>query len=374
MCWWQLRRGSSSNTTYRFTHDRIQEVSQTLLDGQELNAIRVRMGKELIQRATSPVGEDWMLFVGVDHLNASSDYSSPDNVTPSELAQLNLLVAEKAIQFAAFVPASMYLRRGRAALSKTEHATVWKDHYDLALNLHRESADVEIFIGNFDEGHNLSQEVLKNARSLPEKLPTYLSLAKSLGRRERHVESLELCQAALGMLGVYPRQFVLLQVIRDFRSVRKAFRKLSDFDVLLLPRMTDETKLIIMELWNQIGFQGYYCGKKLFMLIGILRQLQMTFKYGLCGRGAAAIVGYGFLMMALFDDADAGRRMANLAKMAIGSIDDTQCESIILFTTVSWFFLIYLDCYLKLQYISPNPFFCSVLVLKAGASHYKKHL
>jgi len=326
---------------YRFAHDRIQEVARTLLlDSRDLNAMRVRMGRQLIDRSRTLVGEDWMCFVGVDHLNACAGYDCDENVSPAELAQLNLSVAERAIKLAAFVPASFYLRKGRQALLR-DRASMWKQNYKLALNLYREGADISICLGDFDLGHSLSNEVLQNAVCLRDKLPTYLSLAKGLGRRDRHMESLQLCRTALGMLGCYPNRCPLAQVLGDFLAVKKALKRLSDFEILLLPRMTDETHLITMELWFEVNLRSYYCGEKILLLISILRQVRMTLKYGLSGRGATAFSAYGYVMVGQFLDIHTGWRMSGLSKKIVEATNDKRGEASALICSVSRDFLVY---------------------------------
>jgi len=283
-----LENAKIGSTYYRFTHDFWQEVSRKLLlDGRQTDSveIRVRIGKQLVDRSRTLVGEPWMLFVGVDHLNTTSSFmyeSDSDIDGLVELAGLNLLAAEKAIQLTAFAPASLYLRKGREALLRIGGEGAWSDHYELALNIFREGADVEFCLENFQTGDELSQVVLRRARNIPDKLPTYLSFAKGLGRQERHAESLDICRTALTMLGAYPNRCRLFQILKDYYAVKRYFRRRSDFDILLLPRLTDKTKLIELELWFDLALRSYYCGKNLELLVSVLRPLLLTLKYGMC--------------------------------------------------------------------------------------------
>jgi len=329
-----LEKNSSNDgsiKSYNFVHDRIQEVSRTLLIGDKLNAMRVRMGKQLIARSESTYGEPWMLFVGVDHLNASVDFASTDNVTPVELARLNLSVAEKAIRLAAYVPASNYLRKGRDALARTERAEIFSKNYELALKLYRESADVEMSCGNFEEGYLLSRAVFFNSKCHLDKLPTYISLARGLERQERFTESCQVCQEALQILGVYPRRCLVFQTILDYLTVTRIFAKLSDFDILLLPKLTDEQKLITLKLWHQVARVSYISGRKMLLATSVLRMLRMTLQWGISGLGASALSAWALVRM---KDAAAGRRVASLAQKVIGLCDDKQTEAAVLLVTV----------------------------------------
>ena len=68
------------------------------------------------------------------------------------------------MQVSAFVPASIYLRKGLEALAQIE--TPWKDYYDMTLRLFRASADVELCLGNFDVGTTYCCVIIDNALRL----------------------------------------------------------------------------------------------------------------------------------------------------------------------------------------------------------------
>ena len=303
---------STGSENYKFAHDRIKQASYSLLSSHEDgDSVRIRLAECLIDRSKSSEGEDWMLFVAVDHLNTIPN----NNKSPLEIVQLNLQVGEKAMQVSAFVPASIYLRKGLEALAQIE--TPWKDYYDMTLRLFRASADVELCLGNFDVGTTYCCVIIDNALTSYDKLRVTLSLGESLGRRNRHAEAMEVHFNALYEIREFPRRMQTFHVVRSFRQVRRLLKKYSDFGVLLLPIMTDKNKLLAMDHLTRLSLRAYRCNKMIMVLLCILRQIVLSFKHGVCPDTAQALAAYGMLLCGTFGDQDGGSRMGRLAHQLI---------------------------------------------------------
>jgi predicted ATPase len=313
--------GLLSNTfgsqDYKFAHHRIQEAAYSLVPaGQERDKFRLMIGKLLVELGSSVGGEDWMLFVGADHL----DSISSDGLDPLFMARVNLDVGEKAVRVAAFSPAATYLKKGLDALKQIP--SHWQDHYDLSLRLYRNMADVELFLGNFDLGDELGKQVFENAEKDRDKLPTYMSLSLALGRQERHAEALALNRTALSLLGEYRARFQAVHMVKDQAWVKKFFSKNSDSKILLLPKMKDEAMLITMRFLSECSLRAFYCGNFVEFMLNILRGVRMSFKYGLCGETAGAIMGYAIVLGSLGDQEGATR----LSRLARAILDTTKAK------------------------------------------------
>jgi predicted ATPase len=313
-----LLRNSVGSLDFEFHDARIQQAFYDLISpGKSREEFRQRMGKFLLNRSNSAQGENWMLFVAADNLNAMPPNSSQDTTAmdPLDLVRLNLKVGEKSRLVSAFQPASKYLKKALECLSKTE--APWKNNYDLTLRLYKAAADIELCVGNFERGKALCTAILENTESLHDKLRVQLSLANALGRQDRHVEAIEIHKEALYLIQEFPKKFYFAHVKNDFRKVKQLFQKHSDFEILLLPVMADEEKSIAMEHLTKLSQRAFQCNKIHIVLLCTLRQLRLSFKYGLCPETAEALASYGMLLCGTFDEVGAGFRMAHISKVLL---------------------------------------------------------
>ena len=177
---------SIGSNYYSFAHDKVLEGSYALIrEGPQRERFRLSMGRRLYQIGSSDTGESWMLFAAAEHLNSSLALTGKD---PLFLAKMNLDIGERAAKISAYEQASKCLMAGLEALLSMPDHHPWEEEYNLTLRLHRTTADVELFRGNFEIGNEIGRRLLKKARSLEDKLPTYESLATALGREELHAE------------------------------------------------------------------------------------------------------------------------------------------------------------------------------------------
>jgi predicted ATPase len=278
---------------FQFTHDRIKQAARELIpEGKKQNAFRVRLGKHLVTLADSQQGEDWMLFVAADHLNAVTK----NDMSPLEVATLNLNVGEKAVSTAAFIAALKYLKIGMEALHHME--SPWENHYHLALGLHRATANVELCFGDFDKGQALCLTLIEKTPSVREQLRIKLNLADALGQMERHKEAMNIHLDALYSIKGFPRRFLLPRALREFSLVKNLLKKYADHEICALPPMADENTLSAMEHLSSLALRSFMCGNEIGTLVCVLRMIQTTFRCGLCAESAQGFAYFGQIMSA----------------------------------------------------------------------------
>jgi predicted ATPase len=314
-----LLSNNVGSPTYKFAHNRIQEAAYSLVQEKERDDLRWILGRTLFELGSlSDSGKDWMLFVGADHLNAveATDPSSSTTFTfhdsdPLFMARMNLKVGETASTVAAFSRASGYLQRGMEILIQIP--SYWKDHYDLSLKLFQNITAVELFQGNFDKGNKFGQELLDNAKIIKDMIPTHLALARAAARQNKHVEAVKMNQKALKMTGKYPKRKMAC-MIKDYFAVKRFLNKNTDYDILLLPVMTDETRLATMSIFAALSMEAYMCGDLVEFLFATLRKLRISFEHGLCGETATGLVYFSMVLLGNLGDPVGGRRLSSLAR------------------------------------------------------------
>lgn len=301
---------------YKFAHDRIQQAAYWMVpSGKERDELRILIGRKLVQLYSKPDAKDWMVFVAADHLNSCTSHGQ-DRAT---LVQLNLVCGERAFTLAAFVPASLYLRLALKSLRKLDD-NPWESHYDLCLRVYRGITDIELCLGN-PSGFDLGKEVISRARSLDDKIPTYLSLVRATGQKEEHAEALALCQDALFQLKAIPTRLRTIHFLKDAHIVKRLFRTHSDYDILLLPSCQDRAKATIMEFLTEYALRSYHCGNKQEFVFCVLRAVRMAFQYGLSGSSAHAFASYGVYLQRTGSTAECPLRMARLARKVLERTD-----------------------------------------------------
>jgi predicted ATPase len=268
-----------------------------------------------MKRGNSSDGEDWMLFVAADHLNDITNH----NMKPLEMTKLNLQVGEKAVKVSAFAPASTYLRRGIEALEAVD--SPWEHHYALSFRIFQAAADAEFCLGHYDQGAEYCQLVIKRSRSDLERLHAQFSLAVSLGRQNRHAESMEVHATALCQVGEFPKHFRKIHALINYGKIAGHFKKCSDYDIMLLPPMTDRYKLAVMDHLERMSIRAYHCSNLPVVMLCIQKSIRMSFKHGISLDTAQALASYGMILFGPSGNHKLGSRLAKLALDIVQSIE-----------------------------------------------------
>jgi predicted ATPase len=334
-----LLENVAGTTKYRFLHDLTRQAAILLVAGEEKDKMRLKIGLGLLQLYdSSPSTQDWIIFAAADHLNMVPDFyfRREDSlmIDPCLVVILNCRVGAKASAMSAYVLALKYLRKGIATMAHCNQR--WKTNYDLTLKLYRSAADVEMFIGNFDRGHNLAREIFSNARTFEEKIPVYISLAEGLGQQKQQRDSIDVFRKILQYYGANPSDCtVAINAVTQLLKTKWMLHKMTDAEILNLPLLQDKKKLIIMETLSRLGSRASACGAKFLALWSIMRQIRISLKHGLCPSSAFGLSVYSAFLYGRLDDPVGGRRAANLALKVSERCNSKEFECRILLFTAS---------------------------------------
>jgi len=161
----------------------------------------------------------------------------------------------------------------------------------------------------------VGQTLLSRAKSLEDKLPTYLAICRALGRREQHKEAYDMGFDVLRTLGAIPKSSIGMKIrlVKDFIYVKRFFSKQSDTNILATPLLEDKRLETILELFATVSIHSYYCGALLDYLFTIFREIVISLTKGLSRFSGVAITGYS-LMCAASDDMKGAHRFSHLAQ------------------------------------------------------------
>ena len=312
-----LLYNSMGSELYQFSNDGIHQAFYNMIPaGKARDGILFQIGEFLIGRASaSATGTtDWMLFLAARHWNESATNSKADGkgfVNPVKLARLNQKCGKTARRMTAFDEAARYFQNGLDfMMSSFEETELWEDHYALTLELHQASSEMELLLGNYDKGYALGNTLLKQAKTLAEKLPIYYSMDTALGLQERHDEALALNMEVLKELDAVPS---LWSGIRDFFQVKKSIKNISDEEILNLPELTDPREMAITRCLGNAAPHSFCCGDQLMLVSITLKSVKRALKYGLCMQTPLIFAGYGCALLAGMGHPKTGQRMGRLA-------------------------------------------------------------
>jgi transcriptional regulator with GAF, ATPase, and Fis domain/predicted ATPase len=187
--------GSAAAPSYRFAHDRIQQVAYELNDVETRQSLHLRAGREL-ERVSAEFGGDAHISEVVDQLNRAAAILPVEERT--WLARLNLRAGEKAVAQTAHVVALGYFEQGLTLLPDE----AWASEHRLWFALVRAAAEVASWVGEFERCDRLVAEGLRRAQTLVEKAAFYrvAVLGKTM-RPETLADALKLGVEALRLLG-----------------------------------------------------------------------------------------------------------------------------------------------------------------------------
>lgn len=180
--------------SFRFTHDRLQEAAYGMIVEIEKALHHKQYGLALI--APSLTNKNIaMLFTSVNQMNKSgpSLYTNTERV---EVAEYNLLAGKNAMTLSDFSVAFSYFDEGISFLPKHH----WKNHYELSLKLFDLAAKCSQIIGDTTSLEILSDQVIRRATCIQDKLNVVYINQSSLAYASKISESVEKVSACILVL------------------------------------------------------------------------------------------------------------------------------------------------------------------------------
>ena len=259
---------------YKFLHDRVQQAAYALIDEDKKRAVHLKIGRLLLQNIAK-IELETRIFEVVDHLNLGRDLIA-DVGEKVELASLNLLAGKKAKDATAYAAAQQYLKSGINCLT----GDFWAEHYNLAVALHKEQAEVEYLNGNFEQAETSIDLLLLRAKTALEKAEIYNQLIVQYTLIAKYSEAVQAGRKALQLLNIdLPETNLQVAFMAEMSEVEK---KIGDREIASLidePEMTDLEQIIANKLLiNQIA-PSYFFNQELFGVI-VAKTVNFSLSYG----------------------------------------------------------------------------------------------
>jgi predicted ATPase len=277
--------------SYRWEHDKIQEVALSLVDLSTLGSLQFELGELLLDRLSE--GElEQNTFLVANLLGAGEDLGQDDSIR-TKIAEVHLNAGAKAFKASAFKKAVDYFSKGVNLLPPGH----WKTHYTLSLELFSSGSEAEFCVGNFDEMQAYCDEVLAQSdRPLLDKQRAYIVLLNSIRAQGRATDSGLLCLEVLAKLGCkFPKygrtSRVVLNLLRAKFTLKSTAEKFSKLDFI-----EDKSKIWAISLLDNLVLSSYQ-GAPGLLPLAILKGLDWTVQYGLTEYTSVFLVLTGFLLV-----------------------------------------------------------------------------
>ncbi len=226
-----------------------------------------------------------------------------------ELASLNLMAGKKAQATVAFELAFKYLKIGIKLLRKDS----WETHYKLTLALYVELTEATYLCGDFEQVEKLVKLVLQQAKTLLDQVKIYEVKLRACMQKRHTQETMKTAFSVLKLLGIYfPNKSSKLNTLLKLLLTKLALTGKRIEDLNNLPQMTDPYKLAAMRILDRATSAVYFAAPSLYPLI-VLKQVNLSIKYGNAPESAYAYVGYGVILCGVLEDIDSGYQFGQLA-------------------------------------------------------------
>ncbi|RUT06068.1 serine/threonine protein kinase [Dulcicalothrix desertica PCC 7102] len=292
---------------YKFIHDRVQQAAYSLIPEDQQKAIHLEIGLLLLNN--TPVAErEENIFQIVNHCNIAVELIA-DQTKYDELAQMNLLAGRKALASTAYPAALRYLTTGIELLTPDS----WVQEYDLSLALYETAAEAAYLAGEFEQMEGFVEVVLAQAKTLLEKVKVHEVKIQAYGAQNKALEAVNIALAFLKLLGVeFPENPSQSDMQLAMAEVASNMNGRHIEDLINLPKMIHADKLAMMRILSSINPFTYQAVPELFSL-NVLKQINLSLRYGNAPLSALAYVTYGLILNAVVGDIESGYQFGKLA-------------------------------------------------------------
>jgi predicted ATPase/class 3 adenylate cyclase len=292
---------------YFFVHDRIQQTAYDSLTPKLRARLHKKIGVELLHVFTSD-DRNQQIFRIAHHLN-NALIEVDGSALAGKLIEINVHAAIKAKAASAFDEAAKYLAHAFRYMGED----AWEKDHALALKLHTLSTEVAFLETDYERMELHAAQVTEHSVLIEDKMPVYEIRIMALRAQSRLLEAVQLVEEALGQLHVrFPANPGTWHVLKEILRVEWLLRGKTEHDLMHLPPMTDSPALTILRILSRHDSTVYIVNQKLMPLV-LIKQLELTLKYGRAPVSPSAFVAYGMIWLAAFKNIKRGYRLARLS-------------------------------------------------------------
>ncbi|MBX9253172.1 AAA family ATPase [Desmonostoc muscorum CCALA 125] len=303
----QTTNDNGQLTGYKFLHDRVQQAAYSLIPKEQKQVTHLKIGQLLLNH-TPAAEQDEKLFEIVNQLNIGNSLIV-DIDQKTELAQLNLQAAQKAIAAIAYAAAFEYATIGIAMLAQKR----WQTQYELTLTLYEAATEAAYLSGNFEQMAQFPAVILENARTLLDTVKVYEIQIQAAQAQHQFLQGVELALQILEQLGIhFPKQPGKSDIALALEVTKSILAGRQPPDLIDLPQMIEPDKLAAMRILVGVSSSAYVAAPALLPFI-TLEQVNLSLQYGNTSYSTNGYAYYGLLLCGAVGDIECGYQFGQLA-------------------------------------------------------------
>lgn len=341
-----LQESSANKTFYRFSHDKIQQASYSLISESRRPAFHLILGR-LLRVKMEHSGNALLLLITTRQLNRGRDLVR-DGQEKLRLAQLNLSAAKTLRKRSAFFPASDFADISLQMLD--DHK--W-NNYDLYLETITTGAELDYCCGKASTSQARVEEILDKARTLKDKLRAYFRLVDLHTLNLNYDEATNVGYDLLKSFGIdVQKKGRLVPVAYEFLSMMPLIKKKSDSELLAIPATDDEDLISTLKMLQALLSATYWSKRDYEYGYMVIMMMKLTLKRGMTNMSGAIFCAFAGICGAL-GDFELAKRLARLGQELDESIGDksylckSMTQNLIFIATTKDAFYLSLDPFLK---------------------------
>ncbi len=295
------------DVNYQFSHDRVQQAAYSMIDDQQRDSVRFKIGKVLLQHTDEKDIEENVIEI-VNQINFGLDLVK-DEQEQVLYAELNLKAGIRAKDSIAYKVALNYLKTGIKFLGKNR----WIKHYDLALALHTEIVEAAYLATDFEIMEQSTQTVIKNARSLLDKIRVYEIEILYLTNHHEYEKAINIMQYVLHNMGInLPSSPSKLDIIFYLIRTKLALFNKNIEQLENQEEMKDPNKIAVLRIIRCAAGASYLYSPNLFVLAGF-KATGLLVRYGNTPLAARSFIVYGHILCGALNQLEAGYKFGQLS-------------------------------------------------------------
>ena len=311
---------SAVNLTYRFLHDRVQQAAYSLVHDRQKQLTHLKIGQRLLRHLSGHDREE-KLFDIVNHLNLGKALLATANER-HELAQLNLIVGQKAKGSTAYRSADSYLKIGLELLS-VEH---WQIHPELSWSLFMEATEIAYLNGEFERVEELADIILRHTPTLLDQLKVHEIRIQSYTAQSCQQQAIDIALQLLNQLGISFSEQDQAEIWQQSKTLVNILPQILNEESAARSPMTDPHQLAAMRLLSSATNAAYQANPNLFVLL-VLKKVLLSFEHGDAPSSAFAYADYGVTLCGVLNEIEQGYQLGQLALRVLSQSSSQKLEA-----------------------------------------------
>ncbi len=295
----------------KFTHDKVLESVYSLVSEEEKSYNHYLIGRRYLDLVDKKeYNLDDIIFTIVNQLNHGILHIKQEDKL--KLVELNLLAGNKALASSAYDAACSFLRQGVSLLPLDK----WESHYELCLEIYKDLAECEYLSTHFTEADKLFEYILKNIKSVLDKIPIIHIQLRQKASEYKGDEAFQIGFNMLEQLGLK-----MPDLTKPETTIEMFTTQLDEYEQLLgertipslfdLPTMNDPNILEAISLITNLGDIAIAMKQEMLGLMSIMG-VTLSLKYGNTNVSPISYVMWGVINNLAFKNFKSGYELGQL--------------------------------------------------------------